>query len=237
MNKIFNYIKNGRGFGLKFLLLFSLILSLIFSFEVKNLGDKFVPEMQNVADKLLPVKVEKGAIVEPSNEIKSIDVNFGGQIFPIVLDTTVDTIDPIGLKPGIYITRKAMYSIDGRDIRVHDFPSDINLPMGNYVNLFKKIVLITAVVFALLGWIAPFIGYALCAVLYALCAQLIAKAKKLPLDFAAAMRLAVTAYIPTLLLIMLLGWFGLNLSFWLTSVAVLILEAVIMSAAFCEITE
>ena len=232
MSRILNYIKSGNGCGLKFLLLFSLIISIIFAVEIKTLGDNFIPEMQSVADKILPVKIEKGTIVEPSNEIKSIDVNLGGQVFPIVLDTTVDTIDPIGLKPGIYIARKALYSISGKDIRVHNFPDDMALPLGNYVNLFKKIILITSIFAAVIGWIVSFAGYALCSVLYAFCAQLIAKMKKLSLDFATAMRLAVTAYIPTLLLAMILGFFNLKFSFLQLLAAVLVLEYIIISAVW-----
>ncbi len=230
MNRILNYILNGKGLGLKFLLLFSLIISIVAAAQLKKIGYNFVPEMQNIADKLLPVKIEKGIIIEPNNEIKSIDVNFGGQVFPIVLDTTVDTIDPIGLRPGIYIARKALYSINGNDIRVIDFQQDMELPLGNYVNLFKKVVLITSTIFALFALLVPFVFYALFAVLYAFCAQLIAKLKKKTLEFAPAMRLAVVAYLPTLLLGLTLSWFGLKFSFWLTFAAVLALEYIMISA-------
>jgi len=230
MNKVLDYIKNGKGLGLRFLLLFSLIISIIAAVQVKKIGDNFVPEMQNIADKLLPVKIEKGVIVAPTNEIKSIDVNFAGQVFPIVLDTTVDTIDPIGLKPGIYIARKALYLIEEKDIRIIDFQQDMELPLGNYINLFKKVVLITSIVFAALALLIPFVFYSLFAVLYAFCAQLIAKVKKTTLEFAPAMRLAVVAYLPTLLLGLLLSWFGLKFSFWLTFAAVLALEYIIISA-------
>ncbi|MBP5399491.1 MAG: DUF1189 family protein [Alphaproteobacteria bacterium] len=230
MNKILNYIKNGKGCGLKFLLLYSLILSIIFGIEIKVLGDNFVPEMQSAAEKLLPVKIENGTIIEPNNEIKSVNLNFGGVIFPLVLDTTVDTIDPIGLNPGIYIARKALYSVSEKDIRVIDFQENMDLLQGNYTDLFKKIVWFISIITVFIAWIMPFVGYTLCAVLYAFCGQFIAKVKKLSLDFAAAMRLAVVAYLPTLLIVLALNLVRLHFSFWFTSTAVLLLEYIIVSA-------
>ena len=234
MNKILNYIKNGRGYGLKFLILYSLLLSVIFAFQIKGLGDDFVPEMQNAADKILPIKIENGAIIEPNNEIKSVNLNFGGIIFPFVLDTTVDTIDPIGLKPGIYVTRKALYSVSDKDTRVVDFQQNMDLLQGNYVSLFKKVVWAVTIITALIGWFIPFLGYALCAILYAFCGKLVAKCKKMPINFATAMRLSVVCYFATLLLLLVLGLFGLWLSFGLISLAVILLEYLVLSAMTSE---
>ena len=234
MSRILNYIKNGKGCGMKFLLLYSFIISLIFAFEIKSLGNYFVPEMQNMAEKFLPVKIENGAIVEPNNEIKSVDFKLDGEIFPVVLDTTVDTIEPIGLKPGIYIARKALYAIGNDDIRVVNFKQDIELPMGNYINVFKRVVLCVAIFGFVLGWLTLFIGYTLCSIIYAFCGQFIAKVRKFTLDFVSAMRLAVTAYLPTLLLALILGFFALKLNFWMISAAVLILEYIIISAILTE---
>lgn len=234
MNKILNYIKFGKGCGLKFLLLYSLVLSIILAVQIKGLGDNFVPEMQNAAEQLLPIKIENGAIVEPNNEIKSVNLNFNGIIFPLVLDTTVDTIDPIGLKPGIYVARKALYSVSDKDTRVIDFQENMDLPFGNYISLFKKVVWAVALFAALIGWMVPFVGYALCAVLYAFCGQLVAKCKKLPINFATAMRLACVAYIATLLLVLFLSWFGLFMSFWTISLAVILLEYLLLSAVTTE---
>ena len=234
MNKILNYIRYGKGLGLKFLLLYSLVLSVILAVQIKGLGYNFVPEMQNAAEQLLPVKIENGTIIEPNNEIKSVNLSFNGIIFPLVLDTTVDTIDPIGLKPGIYVARKALYSVSEKDTRVIDFQENMDLPLGNYVSLFKKVVWAVAIMAALIGWILPFVGYALCAVLYAFCGQLVAKCKKLSLNFSTAMRLACVAYIATLLLMLVLSWFGLLLSFWSTSLAVILLEYLLLSAIATE---
>ena len=138
------------------------------------------------------------------------------------------------MKPGIYVARKALYSVSEKDTRVIDFQENMDLPLGNYVSLFKKVVWAVAIMAALIGWILPFVGYALCAVLYAFCGQLVAKCKKLSLNFSTAMRLACVAYIATLLLMLVLSWFGLLLSFWSTSLAVILLEYLLLSAIATE---
>ena len=53
MNKIFNYIKAGRGIGAKFLLIYAFIVAIVYASSVKIMGNEIVPVLQNAADQLL----------------------------------------------------------------------------------------------------------------------------------------------------------------------------------------
>ena len=70
MEKIINYISRGQGLGLKFLLLFSLIVAVFYAVGTKFAGDQFfVPAAQKAADAFLPIRIENGIVTEP--EIRS----------------------------------------------------------------------------------------------------------------------------------------------------------------------
>ena len=149
MKKLLNYVKSGKGCGIMWLLVFTLFVSAFMGVGVKILGNEFVPTLQNVADKLLPIKTENGVIVEPENTVKSFALEVNGQaLFPIVLDTTVDTIDTSGLQPGIYISKKSLYAVGQSETRVLNFSQNMDLPSGDYADLFKKFATYTALIVA-----------------------------------------------------------------------------------------
>lgn len=59
MEKIINYISRGQGLGIKFLLLFSLIVAVFYAVGTKFAGDQFfVPAAQKAADAFLPTELK-----------------------------------------------------------------------------------------------------------------------------------------------------------------------------------
>ena len=72
MEKIINYIARGQGLGIKFLLLFSLIVAVFYAVGTKFAGDQFfVPAAQKAADAFLPIRIENGIVTEPENTVKN----------------------------------------------------------------------------------------------------------------------------------------------------------------------
>ena len=72
MEKIINYISRGQGLGIKFLLLFSLIVAVFYAVGTKFAGDQFfVPAAQKAADAFLPIRIENGIVTEPENTVKN----------------------------------------------------------------------------------------------------------------------------------------------------------------------
>lgn len=75
MEKLVNYVKNGKGIGLLFLLASATIVTLLFVMVFRNFYSSFSPEMLKAADELLPITVKNGQIVNPADTYKEIGVN------------------------------------------------------------------------------------------------------------------------------------------------------------------
>lgn len=117
MEKIINYIARGQGLGIKFLLLFSLIVAVFYAVGTKFAGDQFfVPAAQKAADAFLPIRIENGIVTEPENTVKNYTFVLGegkvpdAESFNLTMDTTVDSLDTSGLKEGLYLTKRALMS-------------------------------------------------------------------------------------------------------------------------------
>lgn len=115
MEKIINYISRGQGLGIKFLLLFSLIVAVFYAVGTKFAGDQFfVPAAQKAADAFLPIRIENGIVTEPENTVKNYTFVLGegkvpdAESFNLTMDTTVDSLDTSGLKEGLYLTKRAL---------------------------------------------------------------------------------------------------------------------------------
>ena len=231
MNKILNYVKSGKGYGIAFIFAFTLIISVFTGVEIKILGNDFVPTMQNIADKLLPVKIENGVIVEPENTVKSFALEVNDQVvFPIVLDTTVDVIDTAGLQPGIYISKKSLYAVGENDTRVLNYSQDMLLPAGNYVDLFKKIATYSAFAIAIFVFFVMAITYLLIVLFCAFCSQFMTKLMKNVWAFATLMRLNSLTFIFSSLVLFVVALFGVNSSFKITIIATLLLDYIIIKS-------
>lgn len=120
------YVKNGRGYGLKLLLVltvfgafcFSLRLFWLFSSVPSRLIDGFIAQMPQIV-------FEKGQIIAPENQRFSY-ISENGRIF-FVFDTTSG---PINLKDlpstGIYVTKDALLTIRRKEMRRIPFIKVLN---------------------------------------------------------------------------------------------------------------
>ncbi|MDE7390327.1 MAG: hypothetical protein K2M82_05230, partial [Lachnospiraceae bacterium] len=136
MKKITDYIINGRGFGILPLLLFTLIVTIIFSIKLKNIGDSAVPYAQQVADQILPIKIEHGRVITPNDIKQTFKIKISEDMpevqIPFVIDTTVDTLNPTKLKEGIYLTKTAFYTVGQRQTKVMALSDSLDIPQGDY---------------------------------------------------------------------------------------------------------
>ena len=232
MSTLVNYIKSGRGCGVRYLLLFALAVSVFIGVEIKMLGNALVPAAQDVADKILPLKFENGVIVEPDNVLKSFAIEADNQVvFPIIFDTTVDTIETSGLQPGIYISKKSLYAVGLHGTKTLDF-SDITqstlLSAGNYVDLFEMIATYVAVLTAIGIFFVIMAVYLLLVAFCALCSQFMTKMMKNAWNFVPLMRLNTLTFIASSLVLFVLGLCGLSSSFSVTIIATLLLDYIVI---------
>lgn len=121
MEKIFGYVKNGKGMGLLLLMAMAVLVTLLFSLDFKDMYQKVKPEVLTVAEEFLPITVENGRIVSPADTYKKIDFDFGEtqnekNVFPIVLDTRSETSVVPEAKQGLFIMSDMVYAISASKI-------------------------------------------------------------------------------------------------------------------------
>ncbi len=233
MKKILDYIRYGEGLGIKFLLPFSLIVAIFLAATVKIEGnDVLVPAAQKVADEFLPIKIENGVIVEPADTVKTYSIAFDDENndvnsnINVVLDTKVDYFEPSELKQGIYISRRALYSVTKRETKMYNFEESLYIPQGDYSDLFKTILNWSVLFVGIFGFIGVAIGFFIAIIFYAVCSYAVSAFLGKSFLFDLRMRLSTLAFMTTYVVFTVLGWFGFS-SFIIFFVAVLALQGVI----------
>lgn len=230
-----NYITNGQGLGIRFLLLLSVAVAIVVSVYTKIIGSAGVPYAQQVAEQVLPIKVEDGTVVQPENTIKNINVFNDLDLdtndnFSVVVNTTVDSLNINDLDYGVYLTRKALYIVSPNETKVQKLEGNFYVPMDDYTSLFNKFVnwmLIIVFPFALTF---SFIIYFLLTIFYSTCAIAICALMNKKFDFDFRMRMSTVAFITTYIVFIPLSWIGVS-SRLLFFFAVLGLQALIIKDA------
>ncbi len=241
MEKLINYIKQGKGIGLKYLLLFALFYAIVLTIAFKRAGDEvLVPAAQKVADEFLPIKIENGVIVEPENMYKTYtlqitgDKNGNEETYEIIMNTEVETINPTDLKKeGIYITKNAIYFSANNQLKVYPFENSAYFPVGDYKDAFTYVLNWTLFVLLVFFFIGLSIVYWLGVVFYALLSYVISAIFKKQFDFSLRMRMSTLAFITTGLVFTFLGWFGYGNRI-VFMIAILALEAVFIKEIAAE---
>lgn len=234
MKKILNYISNGQGLGIKYLLLLSAIVSIFSAVVFKISGDDtLVPNAQKVADEFLPIRIENGVIVEPENTVKSYNIVMGEdskgveQSFNVVLDTTTDTIDTAGLPQGMYISRKAVYVVEKGTVRTTNLEDSTYLEKKDYTDTLQTAVTIGCILLAIIGFIVLFVYYLLLTLFYANCSYIVSSIFKKNFEFDLRMRLSALAFIATYVIFVILEFFNFS-SLIVFFVAVLALQTLVI---------
>lgn len=201
MQKIFNYILKGQGLGIKYLLVFSLVISIALAIFIKIEGTTLVPYAQSIADQMLPIKIENGVIVEPIDTLKVAQLKIDDSAavsIPLILDTRIKIInseDLNQLKDGLYITQTTVYSINKGQIKIQPLAGTFDIPQGDYTDFFKKALTYTSIFIGISAIFFLFIFYFIASMFYALCAQLIGAICGKKYNFDQRMRIAVLSFI------------------------------------------
>ena len=113
MEKIINYIKNGKGLGLLFLLAGSVLITIMYMFVAKEMIKNFEPKVMLIANDFLPLTVNEQKITSPLDTYKRIEINLSDDeqskdLFPVVLDTKNKNQDLKNEKIGLFITQDSI---------------------------------------------------------------------------------------------------------------------------------
>lgn len=212
MQKILNYIIKGQGIGIKFILLASFIISLIFSLFIRINGAELVPYANDVINQMLPLKIENGVVVSPQNTIRVAHLQSGNVAIPlpIIMDTTIDEIDPTQVEKGVYLTRTKFYIINENEVKMYPLEEDVELIQDDYTGDIKSVLNWMAISIFLIGILFIFITYFIAAIFFALCAQIIELALHKKYNFDLRMRLSVICFLSVYIFYFLLSLCGIE---------------------------
>lgn len=204
MNKIKGYILNGQGIGAFVLFALAFVVSVYLAIFLRSGLIETIPLMQDVADKVLPIEIKNGVVVNPENTVKVIDFNENDiennaedddeniKLPVLVIDTTKDTLDTAGLAQGLYLSRTALYAVKTDEVRTIKLQESANLilPKQDYTEYFKTAIKWTALATAACGTIIAFLVFVILTLFYAYLAGVAAWINKTTLAFDVRMRLS-----------------------------------------------
>ena len=110
MQKLITYIKQGKGIGALWLLIFGALVAFYSAYSVHKNLPELVPYAQKLADDILPIKIENSKLVIPQ-EPKTLTYTIGKDSVIVEIDPTKDLLQEVE-KPGFYLTRSYFYSIN-----------------------------------------------------------------------------------------------------------------------------
>ena len=226
MQKIISYIKNGKGIGALWLLIFGAFKAFYLAYNVNRFLPDLIPYVQNLADEFLPIKIENGKVIEPIETIKTHDYQVGKDHIVLKLDTTKDILDEEDLAQGIYLTRSYFYTINGQEIRRQTLKGDINLEKRDYVPFLQTLVKWIVWGVLIIGPFLYFTCFLIAVLFYAFCTGLSCVLNKTELDFKKKMRLNTVLFIGLYIVTFALESVGLNISTLAFFLAMIALELV-----------
>ncbi|MBQ9035543.1 MAG: DUF1189 family protein [Alphaproteobacteria bacterium] len=129
-----NFLLQNKWLGFVALLIYALIDSAVVSKIGIAAVEQYTPVVAQEMEQFLPITVENGEIVTPQNAVVRQSFNLGSEEnkipFNVVLDTTSNEIEATALaEDGIYVSRKFMYIVSGKNTQIQDL-SDI--PNGTF---------------------------------------------------------------------------------------------------------
>ncbi len=138
MEKIFLYIKQGKGHGLLFLLATAVISTLLFSVNLKTVLNEIKPKALLVAEDFLPIEIKDQKLVSHPDTYKRVDLNLNfnekdNVVLPIILDTKNSTTTLAKEKTAIVISKDYFYIHSPQKIEKIEYQD------GSYdINYFKS---------------------------------------------------------------------------------------------------
>ena len=129
------------------------------------------------------------------------------------IDTTRDSFDINGLKDGVYLSRKAIYTVSGQQVKVNQLTENLDIPKGDYRGFFAKIINWTAFFMVLAASGLLFLFYLAITLAYSLLLVPVARIAGRSYNFDQRMRLSAAAVTAAVLLRWILSGLVYTISF------------------------
>jgi len=226
MQKILDYIKNGKGVGARFILVLAIFVALYSAYGFSDVLPKIVPHVQSFTDTFFPIKIENGKVIAPQNTVIEKTYHINGEPIVIKLDTTQDLLDNNQQPVGIYLTRSYLYSVSDQKVERQNLPQEIDLKKQDYVPVLQALAKHIVWAVALIGPFFNFICFMLAVLFYAWLTSLACALNKLTLPFKTKMRLNTCLFVSVYIFSTLVGIIGWNLSLFSFFLIMLALQIV-----------
>lgn len=223
MERIKDYIMNGKGWGFKFIVILALFMALFFANSVKNAGEFMIPHFQAAADALFPIKIENGVVTEPAETIKSYSVNFDDGVIKAIIDTTVDDINAAGLPFGIYLARKNMYVVAPDKVTTYPLSGNLYFRAGDYRSQMLNAVVWMAIVSSVMMFFIYLLLYSLWIWVFSWTARVVAIVFNREVTREVEKRLSMVCVVMAVLVALGLEYLGVY-GFWPFALLVVLLE-------------
>lgn len=209
MNTIIHYILRGKGYGLKFLTLFSLIMALAMGLMTYNVMHGYLsgPEMQNFISEMPTLEIKNKKLIAPPDAYVKL-------AYPQMLNTffvvnTSDTdLDLMHFDTAFYFTPDRVYLKMGDNIQASEYDADMTITPDFIKTVLKTGIVLIPIFFALFLSIFIWLGYG---ILY-LAAKFFAFLIKKPIAADMRGRIVLLAWLCIMSLNFIFSFFGFAFS-------------------------
>lgn len=160
-----NYVLNGKGIGLKIVVLFSLLIAVLAGslayYQLTALAND--PSNTAFIDTLPIIKVENGKIVEPVYNHEVLIIPGNPNEIKIVVDTAQEDISAIAPDETLYITAKNIYARKNNQVTAYQLPQDFSKVITHDVvrSYIHHVIIFASTVFAVSIFVFSFMGFML----------------------------------------------------------------------------
>ncbi len=172
MNKLINYIKDGSGYGLIFILASATICTLFFVLSFKTITPKIEKQINNIAQEVLPIVVENNQIVSPTNLKKEYKLDIDkNNLYTISINTESTDNNEASFNNGILIQKNEVL------FKINNEVTKLNLTDGqyNYEDFIKKVdevLNISSIILSVVTILTLFILFSLKSIIITLASKL-----------------------------------------------------------------
>lgn len=167
MEKFLNYIANGKGWGLKVFVLFSVLICMLSGFLIERDLWSGISKDETVASfvsQIPPMEIKNGRIVNPDNVL--IQIPFvPGLSDGLTVNTTSDVPVSLNFDNGFYLTKDTIYvkmlSVGGSEIYsapLDDLPN-IRIDKAFIYECMHHVIIWVAIIVSVVLFVAIWIGY------------------------------------------------------------------------------
>lgn len=225
MNTIIHYIINGKGYGLKFLTLFSVIFALVFGGIGYHRINEYLnsQEVQSFVANIPVLEIKNQKLVEPHDSYVVLEYPELENAF-FVINTRAGDLDLMNFETAFYLTPDRAYIKTGNNIQTTEYDEDMIITPDFIRQALQMTTILMPLFFVVFLLLFIWVGYGFLYVISKLFSWII----KRPLSGPMRGRIVLLSWISILLIDFILSFVGLGFSLSMAFVWAFIFIALIL---------